>query len=207
MVAPRLHNGTLGWPDPAMPEALFCSLEEQYQQLVKWNGEDRWGFSKRDFDLLDLTPATGPNSGLLVDVLTPYLHAGDGMAGVQRTFEALWQVAARQQPRVFRASVFQTDPDHLRLLPGIEHVPGIRRVTLDLGANWDPTKGVRAIDVRGANSASAEVLAAAGHFPQWVRNAPDRRVPRVLMLGYQTRQDGDEDVLHHESWGRVPNLN
>jgi hypothetical protein len=198
---PQLADGMVGWLReqlaPPLPE-LFASLEVQLANVRNWNQMRGWGFTDADFDAIDLTPSS--HSGLVVDVIAVYLPNQGKTSGVQRTFEELWDIASSIQPNKWRYDSLKSDPKHLRLLDGIEHVPGIRRVTLDLGANWDTTSGIRPMDVRGKDSAHAEILAAAAHFPNWVQAMDGERVPYVWMPGYQVTFPG------REAWRHVPNL-
>jgi hypothetical protein len=65
------------------------------------------------------------------------------------------------------------------------HRPGLRRVTVDLGAHFEPGRNVSANKVRGHDSAHAEVLAAAAHFPRWVRAMDGQTVPYTWLSGYE----------------------
>jgi hypothetical protein len=200
---PGLAGGMVAWLRgqlaPPLPE-LFASLEVQLANVRRWNAERNWGFTDADFGAIDLTPAS--HSGLVVDVIAVYLPGQGKTSGVQRTFEELWDIASSVQPHKWRYRALKSDPKHLRLLNGIEHTPGIRRVTLDLGAYWDTTNGIRPVDVCGKDSAHAEILAAAAHFPDWVRAMDGERVPNVWLPGYQATMTIPSD----EVWGGVPSL-
>lgn len=201
---PQLADGMVGWLreqlTPPVPDLskLFVSLEVQLANVRNWNQMRGWGFTDADFDAVDLTP--GDHSGLVVDVIVVYLPDQGKTSGIQRTFEELWDIASSIQPGKWRYDSLKSDKKHLRLLDGIEHTPGIRRVTLDLGANWDTTNGIRPIDVRGTDSVHAEVLAAAAHFPDWIQAMDGERVPYVWMPGYQVTIPG------HEAWRGLPYL-
>ena len=56
------------------------------------------------------------------------------------------------------------------------------------------------MDVRGADSVHAEILAAAAHFPNWVQAMDGEHVPYVWMPGYQVTIPG------YEAWRRLPYL-
>lgn len=192
---PKLADGMVVWlreqlnpPAPDLSE-LFVSLEVQLANVRNWNQMRGWGFTDADFDSIDLTPVE--HTGLVVDVIAVYLPDQGKTSGIQRTFEELWDIASSIQPGKWRYESLKSDKKHLRLLDGIEHVPGIRRVTIDLGANWDPQEGIRPMDVRGPDSVHAEALAAAAHFPDWVQAMDGERVPYVWMPGYQATIPGD----------------
>jgi hypothetical protein len=182
---------------PSRPE-LFVSLEVQLANVRNWNKMRGWGFTDADFEAIDLTPSE--RSGLVVDVIAVYLPDEGNTSGVQRTFEELWDIASSLQPGKWRWEELKSDKKHLRLLDGIEHKPGIRRVTIDLGANWDPKDGIRPIDVRGSDSVHAEALAAAAHFPDWIQAMDGEHIPYVWMPGYQVTLPGAE------AWRNVPYL-
>jgi hypothetical protein len=198
---PQLADGMVGWLReqlaPPLPE-LFVSLEVQLANVRNWNQMRGWGFTDADFDAIDLTPVK--HSGLVVDVIVVYLPDQGKTSGIQRTFEELWYIASRLQPGKWRHEWLNSGPKHLRLLEGIEHKPGIRRVTIDLAANWDCQNGIRPMDVRGSDSVHAEALAAAAHFPDWIRAMDGERVPYARMPGYQVMIPG------REAWRGVPDL-
>jgi hypothetical protein len=193
---------------------LFVSLEVQLANVRSWNKMRGWGFTDVDFDSIDLTPVE--HSGLVVDVIVVYLPDQGKTSGIQRTFEELWDIASSVQPREGRDAWLKSDKKHLRLLDGTRHTPGIRRVTLDLGANWGgdggrwigsrPWRrwgltnfgGIRPMDVRGKDH--AEALTAAAHFPDWVQAMDGDRVPYVWMPGYQVTEPG------MQAWCQLPCL-
>ena len=203
-----LTEKMVGWlrqqinPDP---QQLFVSLETQLANVRRWNGIRGWGFTEADFDSVDLTPIE--HSGLVVDVIAVYLPNQGKTSGIQWTFEELWFIASSHQPSGWRLPELKSDHKHLRLLDGIEHVPGIRRVTVDLGANWKLANGIISpMDVRNHYLAHvealthAEVLAAAAHFPKWVKAMDGEHIPYVWMPGYQVTPSRDEN------WRYVPGL-
>jgi len=73
-------------------------------------------------------------------------------------------------------------------------------VTVDLAAGWDPVDGARAIEIRGRHSASAEVMAAAAHFPAWVQAMEGVNIPFVYLGGYVV------SYPENEAWRHVPCL-
>ena len=189
---------------PAPPADMFVSLPAQLEDVRRWNDERNWGLGPDDFAGVDLSP-THHDDPLVVDVIAVYLPGDEELDGVRRTCDELWTVAAEQYENSWcwdqkcwdQALVARK---HVRLLHGIPHQPGIKRVTLDLGAHWDPVHPTRSIDVRSTHSAAAEVLAAAAHFPGWVRAMDGIAVPYVQLSGYQIT------LVLEESWRRLPCL-
>lgn len=101
---------------------LFVSLEVQLANVRNWNQMRGWGFTDSDFDSIDLTP--GDHSGLVVDVIAVFLPDQGKTSRIQRTFEELWDIASSISSRTSGATgSLKSDPKHLRLLDGIEHVP------------------------------------------------------------------------------------
>ncbi|HKS50322.1 MAG TPA: hypothetical protein VJS67_00450 [Pseudonocardiaceae bacterium] len=180
------------------PGAMFTSLTEQLGNIRRWNAERRWGLDADDFHSVDLTPKAG-NDPLVVDVLAVYLASTAECNGVIRTCQELWSVAAEQQPHSwswdwYRDS-WQDIPKPVRLIDGLVHRPGIRRVTVDLSAGFIPGRHVRPTALRGPDSAHAEVLAAAAHFPRWVRAMDGKEVPYTWLLGYEVMMRGERTPL------------
>ena len=173
------------WSRPAPPENMFAPLDQQLANVQRWNEEREWGFTQRELAAIDLTPQPHDDP-LVTDVLAVYLPATKSMGSVQRTCHELWTLAAEQQPHSWAWDHRWPDsPKPVRLLAGNEHEPGVRRVALDLGAHWTPGRYLRPIRVRGADSAHAEILAAAAHFPDWARAMDGKSVPYIWLSGYQ----------------------
>lgn len=176
------------------PGNLFIPVAEQIENVRRWNEELEWGIDEWELDALD--PAPRPHVGrLIVDVVVPYLsdlYLGEGMEaldGVRHTCHELWLAAAHQQANSWSWDRYWdlhvNRPKPVRLLEGIVHRPGVRRVTLNLGAHWVPGRYIRPGQVRGPDSAHAEVLAAAAHFPRWIRAMDGKFVPYTWISGYQ----------------------
>lgn len=182
-----------------MNEAYFVPVADQLANVRRWNEQRGWGFTDADFDAIDTTPVIH-SEPLVVDVVAVFLPEKDGIDGVRRTFEELWSVASEGVPDNWSWRQFLEGPRPVGLLPGGTHTPGIRRVTIDLGAGWDPVDGARVIEIRDRHSASAEVLAAAAHFPEWMQAMEGVNVPFVYLGGYV--------VTHpeNEAWRHVPCL-
>lgn len=180
------------------PGMMFTSLTEQLGNIRQWNSERRWGLRAADFQSVDLIPQAG-NDPLVVDVIAVYLPETAERNGVLRTCQELWTVAAEQQPHSwswdwYRDS-WQDIPKPVRLIDGLVHRPGVRRVTIDLSAGYIPGRHVRPITLRGPDSAHAELLAAAAHFPRWVRAMDGDDVPYVWLAGYEVMMRGQRTPL------------
>lgn len=170
------------------PGVMFTSLTEQIGNIRRWNEERHWGFTAADLHSVDLTPRARDDA-LVVDLIAVYLPDTQERNGVQRTCHELWTVAAAQQPHSWSWDWYgdkwgyRSKP--VRLAEGLLHRSGIRRVTVDLGAHFVPGRHVRPSALRGPNSAHAEVLAAAAHFPRWVRAMDGASVPYTWLPGYE----------------------
>lgn len=182
-----------------MNDRLFIPVAEQLANVRRWNEERGWGFTDADFDAVDTTPAHHDEQ-FRADVVAVFLPDRDDLDGVRRTFEELWEIASEDAPEAWSWREHLEGPRPVALLPGMTQTPGIRRVTVDLAAGWDPVNGARAIELRGRHSAAAEVLAAAAHFPEWVHSMEGVEVPFVYIGGYVVTFPEDE------AWRHVPCL-
>ncbi len=183
---------------------MFVPVAEQVDNVRRWNEERRWGFTAADFDAIDTTPVVHENP-LVVDVVAVFLPGDEELDAVRRTCDELWAVIAEGHPNSWCWDekcwdLTKVGRKQVRLLNRLVHRPGVRRVTLDLGAHWNPVHPTRSIDIRGTDSAHAEVLAAAAHFPNWVRAMDGIAVPYALLSGYQVT------LVETESWRRLPCL-
>ncbi|MDQ3504536.1 MAG: hypothetical protein M3446_02375 [Actinomycetota bacterium] len=176
------------------PPDLFVPLTEQLGNVRRWNEDRGWGFRAKELNAIDLTPRQHVDP-LVVDLIAVYLDdisTGSGaemLDGVRRTCRELWTIAAEHQPTSWYwdwvRDRYDPRPMPVRLLPGIIHWPGVRRMTVDLGAHWIPGQHVRPSSIRGPASAHAEILAAAAHFPRWARAMDGVSVPYIWLSGYQ----------------------
>lgn len=190
------------------PGRLFTSLPEQLGNVRQWNEERRWGLRADDFQSVDLTPRAGAGP-LVVDIIAVYLRDTAELNGVRRTCHELWTLATEQQPHSWAwdwySDKWEHKPKPVCLADGIVHRPGIRRVTVDLGAHFNPEQYVRASRLRSPDSAHAEVLAAAAHFPRWVRAMDGKTIPYAWLAGYQVLIRGHPNParLPALSWSRL----
>ncbi|HEY0486985.1 MAG TPA: hypothetical protein VGD72_12115 [Mycobacteriales bacterium] len=186
MAQPPRRFWSLRTPRP--PEKMFISLERQLDNIRRWNEEREWGFHTGELDAIDVAPREHEDP-LVVDLVAVYLPSTRRIDGVRRTCDELWKIAAAQQPHAWswdwEWDEWKEHPKPVRLLDGLVHEPGVRRVTIDLGAYWEPGRYVRPRHLRDQDSAHAELLAAAAHFPDWVRAMDGKSVPFVWLSGYQ----------------------
>jgi hypothetical protein len=190
MTAGDAGGASVQWTRGEPPPNLFVPLPEQIANIRRWNEDREWGFADYELDMIDLSPRSHIDP-LVVDLIAVYLgESGGYLDGVRRTCHELWNVAADRQLHAWswdwlRGDGYEAPPKPVRLLPGIDHRPGVRRVTLDLGAHWVPGRHIRPRNVRDVDSAHAEILAAAAHFPRWARSMDGTRVPYIWLSGYQ----------------------
>jgi hypothetical protein len=173
---------------------MFLPLTQQMSNVRRWNEERNWGLNPAELDAIDLTPRTHADP-LVVDLIAVYLDdvaAGEDeekLDGVRRTSRELWTIAAEQQPTSWYwdwvRDRYNPRPMPVRLLPGIIHWPGVRRMTIDLGAHWIPGEHLRPSNLRGPDSAHA-ILAAAAHFPEWIRAMNGINVPYIWLSGIRS---------------------
>lgn len=194
-----------------VPPFLFSRLTEQMANVRRWNDDREWGFTAGDLAAVDLTPRTHDDP-LVVDLIAVYLPAeyrgdDDGlMDGVRRTCHEMWDVATERYEQTWCwdwiRDAYESRPKPVRLLAGITHRPGVRRVTVDLGAHWHPPRPVRPRRVRRPDSAHAELLAAAAHFPRWARAMDGIAVPFTWLAGYQVTypEAGTDERLLAMAW-------
>ncbi|MGH8571465.1 MAG: hypothetical protein ACREX8_02665, partial [Gammaproteobacteria bacterium] len=190
------------------PGRLFASLPEQLGNVRRWNEARGWGFSANDFHSVDLTPRAGPGP-LVVDLIAVYLRDSAELNGVRRTCHELWVLAAEQQPHAWAwdwySDRWEHKPKPVCLADGIVHRPGIRRVTVDLGAHFEPGRHVRPSRLRSHDAAHAEVLAAAAQFPRWIRAMDGKTIPYTWLSGYHVliRDQPNPARLPALSWSRL----
>ncbi|MDQ4011189.1 MAG: hypothetical protein M3228_10980 [Actinomycetota bacterium] len=208
-----MHNGQVSARAAKLavtpPNKMFFSLREQLDNVREWNERRRWGLRADELDSVDLIPSaasSAENKPLVVDVLAVYLRGNDELNGVRRTCHELWTVAGEQQPHTWAWDWYwdkwMNSPKPVRLLDGIVHRPGVRRVTVDLGAHFQPGRHLRSRSVRGQDSAHAEVLAAAAHFPRWIRAMDGKTIPYTWVPGYDVmiRERPSPERLLALSW-------
>lgn len=177
---------------------MFVPPRVQLFNLARWNARRAWGFSEDDInDIAREIPPEPPAPGKLqlkVRVLEIHLpDAADGTPGVRRTFDELWDIVVQEQG-MRPCHLFGLAKDvRLALAPDHAHHPGLRWRTIDLGYGW-PVPDPHCVRLCGTSPlrlpAAAErphagILAAAAHFPLWLRRMDGRHVPYVWLPGYE----------------------
>lgn len=180
---------------------VFKPLDQQLDNVRRWNEERGWGFTTAQLDAVKLRGSSRPHNGLMTDVLSVFLPGKDGFSDVEHTFWELWAVVKSQHETVWPESWMRPNKSHLRLRKGNRHVPGIRVVTVDLGACWSPNYSTWVQSKPTEHAAHAEILAAAAHFPNWVRAMDGESVPFVWLPGYALHFSGSS-----RRWGHMPYL-
>jgi hypothetical protein len=181
---------------------LFTPIPAQLTRIRELSSERSWGFTVEDFAEAERSVPPWPAGNLVAVTLVPYLPDSNGMDGVERTFQELWQVAALLQHANWRWDGYdKAGPDTLRLLQGIEHPvkgkPVLRWEVIDLGCNRDR----KPVDVRNPKtSPHAGILASAMLHPDWVKAMDGDKVPYVRAPGYEV------NVSDEFPWQDLPDL-
>lgn len=216
---------------------MFVPPDAQLANFARWNRERGWGFTLEEFTAAAASvpaapqaPETGATQ-LVARVLEIRLPDADGVPGHRRTFDELWDIAVRERG-TRPCHLFGLGPAvRLELVSG-DHAPGIRWRTIDFGHGW--MKDARQARFRGtaprslppgAERVDAGILAAAAHFPLWLRRMDGRHVPYVWLPGYDlpgmphhlpmgrdrviqhpclTREGGEGRIFLYFHWDHVP---
>lgn len=168
---------------------LFTSTDQQVEQCKTWNKKYRWGFTAQDFKNLP-KPPQWPEGELTCVVLVPYLK------DTQSTFDSLWEIIASNHKNNWRWDEIK----EVELVSGT-HKPGLRWEVIDLNAN----RGKSPEEVRKEQPdklVNAGVLAAAAHFPNWVKAIDWINVPAVCLAGYRVLGDADFGSVPFLRWDR-----
>lgn len=180
-------------PDNDDLQQLFISPEDQIQNVRRWNQRYKWGFSEEDFEQLK-PPPSWPTGHLCAIVLVPYLRSrkstyeglqkaiyGDGLGGGTYGYTFLSPVGFHDEMK----GLDHESDDYVRHYGGAQLYTGLQWRIVSLGAN----RSCRPEDLEGQTPAAAEILAAAAHFPNWVRAMNGRDVPVVWLGGYKLMFD------------------
>lgn len=190
--------------------AMFVSPHAQLFGLARWNARRGWGFTDDDLNDVarEIPPAPPAGAELVARVLEVRLPDGaDGTPGVLRTFRELVAVLVEEQGmRPFH--LFDLWPKmRVTLRPGNRHAAGLGWRTIDLGHGWKPPDGRPPCGARGCSPhglaacgafPDAGLLAAAAHFPLWLKRMDGVHVPYVWLAGYELA-----DVPHNLGFGSM----
>lgn len=156
---------------------MFISPAKQIKNIKTWNEQYKWGFTPDDFKAIDSITKTiiMPYAELTTLVLVPYL------ATTQATVDALLKVI-RDTHKKHYISDYLKD---VTLAYGA-HEPGLTWEVID----FDTNRRSAPANI-GSDGAHAGVLAAACHFPEWVKSMDGREVPYVDLPCYRVTVPGE----------------
>ncbi len=166
--------------------SLFTPTSAQLTRVRVLNTERGWGFTDEDFAEAEASVPEWPDGKLVAVTLVPYLPDGNGMGGVERTFQKLWRVVTSVHEDGYRGSCYDEGWYGLRLLDGIGHPAQgksvLRWELIDLGCN----RNRKPVDVRNPEtSPHAGILAAVALHPAWIKAMDGNNVPYVWAPGYE----------------------
>lgn len=155
---------------------MFISPAEQIKNIKTWNEQYKWGFTPDDFKAIDnIRGAMGmPYDKLTTPVLVPYL------ATTQATVDALLQVIRDTHKKHYISDSLKG----VTLAYGA-HEPGLTWEVID----FDTNRNTAPANI-GSDGAHAGVLAAACHFPDWLKSMDGDKVPFVDLPGYRVTVPG-----------------
>lgn len=169
----------------------FVSLAQQIENIERWNEEQGWGLPE---DLiarrcLEARTFDWPGDLLQAIVLVPSLSTPGA------TLTALTKVASKLQVWPYAASeAIREGTANVWLMDGIDFRPNtLEWRFVDLGSHLQPPYSEapkrsvpNASDLVSAETAAhEEVLAAAAHFPDWLRAIREGKAPAVAIPGYR----------------------
>ncbi len=178
------HRITLPPQIPNFNSPYFVSPTNQFVNVLEWNERFNWKIPELVFTAFQNDPPKWPSKKLSAVVLTVYLETA------QRTYEALWEVIARNM-RENSIQTYRNEKGFPELLPDICH-PGfcLRWETIDFSPHHI---GAKPVDVRSPdNSPHAGIMSAAAHFPNWLLAMDGDEVPFAWLHGYMVNLGNDE---------------
>ena len=184
------------FPSYYVPAAVQVS---KCRALLQEHGGGKNGF--RPVDIPDFDEAAFvPSSESEFPLLTVYLPSKGKMGGVQRTFDIRWLcITPSTGFTKRRTDATLSDPEHLKLIDGYEHKPGVRWVGFDPNtARSKSPLWCEANPIPGRRWAHAEVLNAAAVMPNWANSWNGTSSPYPNMSGYRT--------LYGTGWSDTPYL-
>jgi hypothetical protein len=176
---------------PSKSDNLGVSPESQIRRILQLNSIMEWGLTKSDFPkkIPEFVRRT-PSEILMLSVNLPKKN---GVSGVQRTFDELWNaIQAPDGYTKWRWENLKSDSAHLKQLRGTKRPPGVRCVIFDPLANQgEPYELLWANLIDNFYLANSEVLMAAILFPDWVKSWGIKGTPYPRMAGYQFFRNND----------------
>ncbi len=187
------------FPDRTTP-LWYTSVEAQIEMVSAFlelhGGQE--GFTTTDIPAVpDFTARTTTE----VLLLAVYLPDKGRIKGFRRTFDAWWDFLV---PPIGltkdRSNHVNSDSKHLRLLPTVKYVPGIRWVAFDpyTYKRTSPNDALSQAAIVGETLAHTEVLMAAAQFPEWASTWNIGKSPFPNMSTLQLCVDS--------AWSHVPCL-
>ena len=173
----------------------FRPLEDKLELVREWPGvtdEMIDAAMEEAKDRIARFMAESPNNPLLDIVVSVYLDdvISTFEYAMQRMQEA-WGDKLDLDNRAKGSMIHKSEPlvRYLENEGGRTIVPVFRNCVrievVDLGANFDPKKGIFAPEVRGKNSAHFAVVYAAIQDPVWVSQIDGKKVPEVEACGLE----------------------
>ena len=207
---PRIDH-VVSYQPPALSQPhWYVQPEDQVEHVLKLNFTQKWGIPKSEFPTrVPRFEQKTPTELLLLAIGLP---DGNGMRSVERTFtEHLSVIRSQLSSRgcdIHCWDNLKTDPQHLKLVPGVTSKSGLQWVVFDYAAHWQSEEGHRVSDLwksrDTANLASSEILSALMLFPEWGLNMNGASAPFPNLSGY--RLDRNEINLHIEKQSNAASL-
>jgi len=167
----------------ASPDAQI----EMVSRFLDEYGDGQYGFRPSDIPAVpDSIPRDDTTKELLV--LTVFLPHKGREAGLKRTVDAWWKyIDPPIDVTKLRREDIRSDPQHLRLVPGMKYIPGVRWVLLNPSSHHgkSPKYAIAQSQIDGTTLAQAEVLMAAAQHPEWVLSWDGEASPFPNMSGLQ----------------------
>jgi|GEM_PF-6410889 len=177
------------------PPQYFAPLAQQIANIEAWNKEYGWGFSDELIARRCLEARTfdWPGDRLQAIVLVPSLETPAAtLLGLLKIMDNRRVGCLNAWPSTLLGRA-EEDPSIVSLMDGIEFRPNSLEWRLvDLGSHLykhelrgKDTRRKAAEYVTPATAAHAEAVAAAAHFPGWLKAMYAHEVPSVMLPGYR----------------------
>lgn len=190
---PKPENGDGVTHASLVRDLLFCSAEQQIENVRRWNIEQKWGaFGENDFEKAKSSiPKDWPQQPLGAHVLVPYC-SNDLLESFLRMVDLFAHTKddAKKEAKKDR-HLFSPGEQWLDLLPKKRKKQSCRLCweSIDLGALIDDRRAIVSdIEYKKARTfPDIGIMAAALHFPGWInamRGTSDH-IPLALLPGLQ----------------------